>query len=334
MTLSNEYEKMLRYLESQNLNKQPSPAKSGMKFEAVDTLKLAREKAKAKGESKKKDKKQEVSEATKKLIEESQIDDYIDLPHTHGKHLPSKGFSVPQFESLMRSKLIEEYKTRQSYERPYISCSELYNCMRQNYYVRKRYQVDVSAQYRFSYLYLIQKVGNVIHDIFQDLYNFTEVEKTIVSEKYKVKGRIDGIKEKTLYEIKSIDSNKYKGRYIKEHYLQSVIYSYILIHEYDYEIDNITIIYVDRNLKNIHVFDIDVDEKVAESLLQRAPVLLRALETNKVAEPAGSTKEQCQYCAYKKYCKKDGFEKIPPAFLQKNEVKKETDKKDKSVFLM
>ena len=237
MTLSNEYEKMLRYLESQNLNKQPSPAKSGMKFEAVDTLKLAREKAKAKSESKKKDKKQEVSKATKKLIEESQIDEYIDLPHTHGKYLPSKGFSIPQFESLMRSKLIEEYKTRQSYERPYISCSELYNCMRQNYYVRKRYQVDISAQYRFSYLYLIQKVGNVIHDIFQDLYNFTEVEKTIISEKYKVKGRIDGIKDKTLYEIKSIDSNKYKGQYIKEHYFQSVIYSYILIHEYDYEIE-------------------------------------------------------------------------------------------------
>jgi CRISPR/Cas system-associated exonuclease Cas4 (RecB family) len=333
MTLSNEYEKMLKYLESQNLNKASPPARSGIKFEAVDTLKLAREKARAKSESKKKTKQQEVSEATKKLIEESKIDDYIDLPHSHGKHLPSKGFSVSQFESLMRSKLIEEYKTRQSYERPYISCSELYNCMRQNYYVRKRYQVDISAQYRFSYLYLIQKVGNVIHDIFQELYNFTEVEKTIVSEKYKVKGRIDAIKERTLYEIKSIDSNKYKGKYIKDHYLQGVIYSYILIHEYDYEIDNITIIYVDRNLKNIHVFDLDVDEKVAESLLQRAPILLRALESNKIPEPVGSTKEQCQYCPYKKYCKKDGYNKLVPAFLQM-EVKKETDKKEKSVFLM
>jgi len=333
MTLSNEYEKMLKYLESQSLNKAPPSAKSGMKFEAVDTLKLARERAKAKSESKKKTKKQEVSEATKKLIEESKIDDYVDLPHSHAKHLPSKGFSVSQFESLMRSKLIEEYKTRQSYERPYISCSELYNCIRQNYYVRKRYQVDISAQYRFSYLYLIQKVGNVIHDIFQELYNFTEVEKTIVSEKYKVKGRIDAIKERTLYEIKSIDSNKYTGKYIKEHYLQGVIYSYILIHEYDYEIDNITIIYVNRNLKNIHVFDLDVDEKVAESLLQRAPVLLRALELNKIPEPAGSTKEQCQYCPYKTYCKKDGYDKLVPAFLQM-QVKKETDKKEKSVFLM
>lgn len=331
MILENEYEKLLRYLESQNYNR---PSKGDLKFKPVDTLKQTREKIKAKSEAKPKTKKEEVSEATKKLLEESQIDEYIDLPHTHGKHLPSKGFNVQQFESLMRAKLIEEYKTRQSYERPYISCSELYNCTRQNYYVRKRYQIDISAQYKFSYLYLIQKVGKVIHDIFQELYNFTEVEKSIVSEKFKVKGRVDALKEKTLYEIKSLDTDKYTGKYVREHYIQAVIYAHILIHEYDYPIDNITIIYVLRNLKSIRVFDLDVDEKVALMYLERAPLLLRALDSNKVPDPVGAISDHCKFCPYQKYCEKDTYTKIIPPFLEQTEKKEKSKKKEKSVFLL
>ena len=333
MALANEYETLLRYLESQNTG-----AKSTTKrqFKPVDTLKKVKEKVEAKKKQQKeppvKDKRQAASEATKKMLEESQIDTYFEIPHTHSKHLPSRGFNVSQFESLMRSKLVEEQKKRQSYERPYISCSELYVCMRQNYYNRKRYQIDISAQYRFAYVYLIQKVGNVIHDIFQDLYNFTEVEKTIVSEKYKVKGRIDGLKDKILYEIKSIDVDKFKGNYVKEHYIQSLIYVYILNTEYDYEIDNITIIYVLRNLKGVHVFDLDVDLKLAEEYLKRAPILLTAVEGNKVPDPIGANKEQCKYCSYKSYCKKDGSQKIAPPFLVKKGEKQTTDKK--SVFLM
>jgi len=337
MSLTNEYETLLRYLESQNTGK-PAVRSTQSQFKSVDTLKEAREKAEAKKKKQApvvKDKRQVASEATKKILEESQIGDYFEIPHTHGKKLPSKGFDVTQFESLMRSKLIEEQKTRQSYERPYISCSELYVCMRQNYYVRKRYQIDISAQYKFSYLYLIQKVGNVIHNIFQELYNFTEVEKTIVSEKYKVKGRIDGLKGRILYEIKSIDVEKFKGKYIREHYIQSLIYAYILITEYDYKIDTITIIYVLRNLKGVHVFDLDVDLEIAKEYLKRAPVLLAAIEANKVPDPVGANKEQCRYCAYKKYCKKDGSQKILPPFLDKGSPKsEETGEKKKSAFLM
>jgi len=327
--LTSEYEKLLRYLESQTPVTATQQDKT--KFKKVDTLKAAREKFETKKKVKK-DRKEKVSESTKKIIEESKIDDFIDLPSTHKGKLPSKGFNVSQFESLMRAKLIEEYKTRQSYERPYISCSELYNCMRQNYYMRKRYQIDVSAQYRFSYLYLIQKVGNTIHSVFQDLYNFTEIEKTIVSEKYKVKGRVDALKEQNLYELKSIDPDKFNGRYVHEHYLQCVIYAHILSEEYDYPISNISIIYILRNLKNIYVFDLDINDELAVKHLQRAPVLLQALDSNIVPEPAGATKEQCKYCLYKKYCKKDKYEKIIPPFLKIKESKEENHKK--AVFLL
>ncbi len=315
MALANEYEKLLRYLENQDPKR------------AVPTSKPKVKKAKP-------TKKDIVSQNTKKMLEEATIDDFIDLPHVHiRKTHQSKSFDIDKFESMMRSKLIEEYKTRQSYERPYIAVSELYVCLRQNYYVRKRYQIDIKSQFQFAYLYMIQKVGNVIHALFQDLYNFTEVEKSVVSEKFKVKGRLDAIKGNTLYEIKSIDPAKFKGTYIREHVFQGLIYAYILITEYAYDIENITIIYVLRNLKTIQAFDIKIDMKLAESFLTRAPILLSALDQSIVPEPIGANKDQCKWCPYKSYCENDGFKNLTLPFMQK-EKKKEKPKVTEAKFLL
>jgi len=308
MVLANEYEKLIRYLDKHEKKKSAIPVP---KIKTPTKLELA-------------------SQNTKKLLEEATIDDYLDLPTVHiRKTHQSSSFDINKFESMMRSKLIEEYKTRQSYERPYISVSELYVCLRQNYYVRKRYQIDIKAQFKFAYLYMIQKVGNVIHEIFQDIYNFTEVEKTVVSEKFKVKGRLDAIKEKTLYEIKSIDPAKFKGTYLKEHVFQGLIYAYILITEYDYEIENITIIYVLRDLKTIQAFDIKVDMQIAESFLTRAPILLSAIDQNIVPDPIGANKDQCKWCPYKSFCKNDGFDKYSPPFMKKDKDKKVEKEKPK-----
>ena len=318
MALSDEYEKLVRYLDSQN--------------NATGATK------KSKTERKQEIKKAKASVNTKKLLEESTIDDYKEIPHTHNPtEKGSDGFSVLEFESMMRSKLIEEYKTSQSYERPYVSCSELYHCLRQSYYARKRYQIDITSQFKFSYLYLIQKIGNVIHEIFQSLYNFSEVEKTVVSEKFKVKGRVDAIKGSHLYEIKSIDPKKFKGKFIKEHYFQGLVYAYILITEYDYKIDKITIIYVLRDLKTVRAFDLDVDLKMAEMFLQRAPILLTALESNVPPEPIGAVAESCKWCPYKEFCEKDGYKQVKPPYIKKKKpVKKETPKEDdgKTAFLL
>jgi hypothetical protein len=317
MTLANEYENLLRYLENQ---KQP--------------VKEVKQK-----KTKKEIKKEVASDNTKKILEEATIEEFKVLSDINNKKSDiSSGFNINEFESMMRSKLIEEYKTSQSYERPYISCGELYNCLRQSYYSRKRYQIDITSQFKFSYLYLIQKVGNTIHEIFQNLYNFSQVEKTIVSEKYKVKGRIDGIKGSVLYEIKSIDANKFNGKFIKEHYFQGLIYAYILLTEYDYKIDKITIIYVFRDLKNIKAFDLDVDPILAKQFLERAPVLLTALESNTPPECIGATKDSCKWCPYIKYCEKDGFKKYKPPFFKKNDSEKSNESSnrndDKTAFLL
>ena len=316
---NNPFEQLLEYLVSQDQPKKKLPVKEN-KSKKVENA--------------------EVSD-TKKLIEESKIHGYI--PGKTVEQPPpkkSKGFNVSKFETMMRAKLIEEHKKLQSYERPYISVSELYLCIRQVYYNRLKYPVDTKELYTFAYLYLMKRVGSVIHDTIQELYNFSETEKTVVSERFKVKGRVDGIRDSFLFEIKSIDFEKFKNQYLREHYLQAVVYAYILNKEYNYNIKTITIIYVIRNLKRIVPFDLPVDNKLAESLLSKAPILKSSIESLQVPDPIGATQESCQYCMYKKQCKEDKPSKVIQPFnkkkkdIKKVQVKNKKDDDKKTAFLL
>lgn len=302
MTLrNNPYEDLLKYFKSHEQQPKKKPP--------------------VKEKPEKKVEKPEVSD-TKKLLEESKIHGYI--PGDTFENPPPKksdGFDVSTFELMMRAKLIEEHKKMQSYERPYISVTELISCTRQCYYNRMKYPVNNKQLYTFSYLYIIQKVGNTIHDIIQGLYNFSETEKTVVSERYKVKGRVDGIRDSFIFEIKSIDPEKFKNKYVREHYMQAVIYAYILNKEYSYNIKTITIIYVMRNLKKIVPFDLPLDDKLAESLLSKAPILKSSLDSNQVPDPFGATKEMCKYCLYVNQCKEDKCSVVVQPFKKKTKKK-------------
>ena len=315
--LSNQYDQLLDYLKTQKQPVKKTPAKE----------------VKAKKEAK-----PEEKVDTKKLLEDSKIHSFIpnDRFNTDSKSL---GFSVKKFTAMMRGKLIEEHKKIQSYERPYISVTELCDCIRKCYYVRMRYPVNLNKLYNYPYLYIIQKVGNEIHAVIQELYDFAETEKTVVSERFKVKGRVDGIRESFLCEIKSIDDNKFTDTYIKEHYIQANIYAYILNTEYDYKLKTITIIYVMRSLKRIVAYDLPVDNKLAESLLNMAPILKSSLETSQVPDPFGATNEACKYCLFVESCKNDKPKEILQPFLKpkKIEVKqkpKNKKKTDKTAFLL
>jgi len=278
---------------------------------------------------------------TKKLIEESKFSEYnpVEMEKYESK---SNGFDISKFESKMRSKMLDEYKKMQSYERPYISVTEICTCIRQSYYNRLRYPTNINDQFRFAYSYLIQKIGNTIHEIVEELYDFSETEKTIVSELYKLKGRVDGLKDNFVYDIKSIDIEKFKGTYIQEHYIQPLIYGQILNSEYGYKLDTVVIVYVLRNLKEIVPFDIPFNKKLAESLLKRAPILKNSVDQNKVCDPIGATNETCKWCSYKKYCEKDTCIELQQPFnlKKKKEIEDpiyknpETTGKKDSVFLL
>lgn len=263
--------------------------------------------------------KKEATVNTQKLIQDSLEGIHSDVTQKILNKF-SRGFNVNKFESLMRARLIDKHKKMQSYDRPYISVTELFNCMRKSYYIRQKYEIDVSKEYQFSYLYMINKVGDKVHDLIQNLYDHTEVEKTLVSERYKVKGRVDGIRDNFLLEYKTIDVDKFKNKYLPNHYNQGIIYAYILNKEYGYKINTITIVYVTRNLKKIIPFDLPIDDNKAIKFLEGGPILLDCISNNIVPEPVNADKEQCHWCQYKKYCEKDN----------KQTLKKKTN--TKSVF--
>jgi len=238
----------------------------------------------------------------KSLVQDLQDNIHSDVPF---KKKTSKGFDIQKFEFLLRSKLIDEYKKLQSYDRPYISVGELCSCSRKSYYERKKYEVDINEMFRFSYLALLQEVGTFVHKFIQSVYAFTENEKTVISEKYKVKGRLDSIQDSFLIEFKTVDSSDFKNTYSIRDYHQSLIYVYILNTEYGYKIDCITIVYVLRNFKKIVPFDLDINEELAKSLLSRAPILVNAIEKGEVIDPVGAVIEDCNFCLFRKFCEKD-----------------------------
>jgi len=305
-----DFDKLLNYLEKHKL---PKPS---TKLKEVDSIQI----------------KKNVKEETKKVIDLCIDNKKNKIKHKNNKY--SSGFDVEKFESLMRSKLIDEAKKLQSYDRPYISVTEIISCLRRSYYQRQKYPLDIKSQYRFAYVSLINHIGDTVHNFIQDLYDFEEVEKTIISEKYKVKGRIDGLRGSYLIEIKTIDEDKYKGNYINQHYHQALIYTDILNREYNYSINTITIVYVLRNLKKIYTFDLPYNPSISSKFLENAITLRQCLASKKVPEPINSTKDQCKFCPYLKYCAKDGSSKIELPFNKRSNDILEKNNLNDSVFLL
>jgi len=264
-----------------------------------------------------------VEPEPRKIKEEYQKEKF-DTPHFSNSSI---GFDVDKFEKLMRSRLIDDYKKAQSYERPYISVTELFYCTRKAYYSRLKYATDLKKQFNFAYLDLINRVGNTVHEYVQEIYNFTETEKTIISEKYKVKGRIDAIYENFLYEFKTLDEKKFTGRYVKEHYYQPIIYSYILNSEYNYNISTITLVYFFRdNLKRKpYSIDLPLDDKVAINFLEQATLLHNCINRKEVPEPLNSNEDQCRWCPYIDFCKKDQSKMNKPFEIKSEEKKLDFD---------
>lgn len=310
--ITNEYKKFLSYLESQETNHLTTKKE-------VEVLKV-----------------QKVKEDTQKLLEECKVDQVKkSKPKKSKKKVsPDKtGFSVDKFENLMRSKLVDGHKRMQSYDRPYISVTELVSCIRKAYYQRQKYPIDINQQYRFAYLSLINHVGDAVHEFIQELYDFEETEKTLISEVYKVKGRIDGLSGRFLIEFKTIDEEKFKGEYLDAHYKQGLIYTYILNEEYGYKVNTITIVYIVRNLKKIFPFDLPYDKEHAKSIIDKAHLLKQSLIEQKPPDPHNAKKEDCTFCQYIKYCVKDESQiKLPYAVNKQDKL--ERNGMNNSIFLL
>ena len=82
------------------------------------------------------------------------------------------------------------------------------------------------------------------------------------------------------------------------------MYAYLLNTYYDYKIDNLTILYVPRNLKKIIPIDVPVNFNRIQPHLKSLKILYDSLLLNQVPSPENYTLEECQYCLYSKFCDK------------------------------
>jgi hypothetical protein len=275
---------------------------------------------KPKPEVKKEDPKEKVRKLTKEMMKETEIFSFV--PDHVKKKYPTEGFNIRLLEEKLIKKLVEKHKKIQSYERPYISVTEVLNCLRACYYYRKKYSIDLKKKFTYPYLYIRQKVGDAVHEAIQDVYSFDEVEKTIISEKFHVKGRLDGLND--IYVIDFKPSDKMKDKVETKHYDQGNIYSTILNTEYGYSITKVVIVYYILNFKDMQVFVSDVDLKRGLSFLKRGKHLKEHIENSMVIDPVGATEKECRYCPYVKYCQKDSYREVAPP--QSKFVKKVIDK--------
>lgn len=255
------------------------------------------------------------------------IEDFREAP----KELRSKsvGFDSNKFRKLVRDKQIKSFYDKQQYEKPHTSVTELLNCVRYNYYYRSKFPVNDDKNFKFPYLELYADMGIYIHELVQDIYDFTEVKKPLYSKKYKVKGEVDALKPPFLYEFKTVDKSKLTQEFRDKDYFQGNIYSYILNNEYGYDIKYITLVYFFRDdLKSDpYAIDLKYDPVVAEKYLERSIVLLESLDSNIVPDKIGSSKESCYFCVYKEICDTAAQSIIKPSILIEEKLVKELPNK-------
>jgi len=273
--------------------------------------------------------KEHVKKLTQEMMKETEAFSFV--PAHVKKKYPTEGFNIRLFEEKLVKKLVEKHKKLQSYERPYIAVSELLYCLRSCYYYRKKYSIDLKKKFGFPYVYLKQRVGNAIHDAVQDVYGFDEVEKTVISQKFQVKGRLDALND-DIYVIDFKPSEDFKSEVDLKHFDQGNIYATILNTEYDYSVKKVVIVYYLLNFKNMQIFVSDVDLNRGLEFLKRGKQLKDHLDNNLVIDPIGATEKDCQFCPYVEYCDKDKFKSVaPPKRFKKQTTKIETTKIEKPI---
>ncbi|MFW6242536.1 MAG: CRISPR-associated protein Cas4 [bacterium] len=305
MSLSNEYEKLLNIIDEEKRNKN----KNIKKDNTIND----------------KPKKEFKTNNSFDDYKQLNINDYV-TKSSNSSSSKNTEFDIDKFKSKLRKKLVSNYYNVRSYERPYISVTEILSCIRKCYYERMKYNVDENKLFSFPQLYIINEVGNKVHDILQSEYDFDETEKVLKSEKYKLKGRIDAIKNNTAFEIKTIDPKEYPINNIRQKdYDQGIIYCYILNNEYGYNINSLEVIYISRNLKDIQVLKTKIDFKRAEKLMDKSIELNKCLRLSKPPLYDKPAEDECKYCHFKKYCGND-----------KSKVNKEQkeDKKHVNTFML
>lgn len=237
------------------------------------------------------------------------LSDYLSYKHITARNMNEGGDKEERIESRFdirkfESKLIEIIKKEKNigYNKEYLSVTELISCPRKVCFSRLNYPED--NHYIYPYLYIINSCGKLIHDIIQKNYDFDHVEKTVIDDEFKVKGRVDAVVGNNLIEIKTISTDQFDklSTYVQEHYNQANIYAYILNKNYNMKVSIIEIIYVSRDLKGIKVIPATVNNDVGRSFMKRAEMIWECIKSKKLAD---GVQDKCEFCQWNIKCKEN-----------------------------
>jgi hypothetical protein len=149
-------------------------------------------------------------------------------------------------------------------------------------------------------------MGQAIHNVVQKAYDFDDINVTMISDKYKLKGKADAVKYPILYEFKTVDEAKFQSFNI-EHVKQAYVYAQLSKEVLGKEIKIVCLVYFFRdNIRKTpfcydFVFD-DKAEKIAKDLIIKSLIVRNAIDSKVVPSTNGASEEECKWCQFKNYC--------------------------------
>jgi len=234
----------------------------------------------------------------------------------------SSNFDLDKYKKISRESLIKNYINSNSFEKPYISVNEIISgCIRKSFFMRMKYKFEEDKVFKEPYIKLVNILKNKIAESIVNDYDFKEKEKIIISENFNIKDSVDALNNNIIFLIRVIQSKFFNGKYLDKHYYEGLVFSFILNEELGYKINEITIIYkfIDKIYSDPLSFDLKYDKKLAEKLIYKSKILLKAIN-NKIPPSLEYTdKNLCNDCHYSVHCKND---KLEPK-IKKVQIKKE-----------
>ncbi len=214
------------------------------------------------------------------------------------------------FNKLIDNFLLREYKPK-SIGRYYPS--EIGGCIRKTWFSYKNPK-KVKAE-----LMRIFEAGNMLHEFVSEVIRSEknpevelikdELPVKIEGKDFTISGRVDNIVlvkvngEQVLIEVKSVKFFPVKPQ--KQHITQLQLYMLAT------NIHKGIILYIEKDNLQTKWFDVDYDEKKAESIIEKFSILDKSLKEDKMPMAEAKQNQEiiwmCRYCDWKEECDKAGI---------------------------
>jgi hypothetical protein len=221
---------------------------------------------------------------------EHEVKEETQLTHAPKKSIYKQEFDIYKIESLVQSKLVDEFKDSS------IDIDRLISCIRKLYYTSKGIEgVNKNSPYISVRFY----IGNNLSEFINKIYKISDISfKSISSRVLNVLIETD-IEEKNIKKIDFLDF-----------YNQGLICSYILNKYYSYNIEDINCIFVIKNLKKVLNFTKKYDENKCLEFFENSNKFKDIIDLESIPDTLNSNDGQCSLCTYETICRTQQLKNI------------------------